>query len=78
MRTVGSYEAKTHLARLLDEVADGGTVTITRHGRAVARLVPVSDAVTQPAEAIDQLRSARVGVTLGDVTVRELLDEGRR
>jgi len=41
MREVGVLEAKTHLSALLDAVErDGETVTITRHGRAVARLAP--------------------------------------
>lgn len=39
-RTVGAYEAKTHLAALLDRVEGGETLTITRNGRPVARLVP--------------------------------------
>ena len=43
MDTVGAYEAKTNLARLLDRVASGETLTITRRGHAVARLVPVAD-----------------------------------
>ncbi|MDO8613270.1 MAG: type II toxin-antitoxin system prevent-host-death family antitoxin, partial [Dehalococcoidia bacterium] len=41
MKQIGVYEAKTHLPRLLDEVARGESITITRHGRPVARLVPV-------------------------------------
>lgn len=41
MAMIGAYEAKTHLPRLLDRVARGESLTITRHGRPVARLVPV-------------------------------------
>ena len=41
MERIGSYEAKTHLPQLLDRVARGESLTITRHGRPVARLVPV-------------------------------------
>src|SRR3990170_359066 len=41
MKQVGVYEAKTQLPRLLDEVERGESVTITRHGRPVARLVPL-------------------------------------
>jgi prevent-host-death family protein len=44
MDTVGTFEAKTHLTRLLDRVAAGEQVTITRHGTPVARLVPVKPA----------------------------------
>ena len=42
METIGSYEAKTHLAQLLSQVERGESFTITRHGRPVARLVPVN------------------------------------
>ena len=43
MRSVGAFEAKTHLAALLNAVAAGEQITITRHGRPVARLVPPED-----------------------------------
>src|ERR1700690_1024643 len=42
MQTVGAFEAKTHLAELLDRVGRGETITITRHGVPAARLVPVA------------------------------------
>lgn len=41
MVEVGVHEAKTHLSRLLTQVAAGEDVVITRSGRPVARLVPV-------------------------------------
>ncbi len=40
MHTVGSYEAMTHLPQLLERVEHGESITITRHGKPVARLVP--------------------------------------
>lgn len=40
MREIQASEAKAHLAQILDEVERGETVVITRHGRAIARLVP--------------------------------------
>ncbi len=43
MENIGAYEAKTHLPRLLERVVRGESLTITRHGRPVARLVPVED-----------------------------------
>lgn len=42
-RSVGVHEAKTHLSRLLDDVARGDEVIITRRGREVARLVGARD-----------------------------------
>ena len=80
MLEVGSYEAKTNLPRLLDRVQHGELITITRHGRPVARLVPIEEfdrrQVTDAVEGIKQLRK---GNRLGDdLTVRQLIEEGRR
>ena len=41
MTRVGALEAKTHLSSLLDQVAAGKGITITKHGKPVARLVPI-------------------------------------
>ena len=79
MKSVGAYEAKTHLPRLLDEVEKGERITITKHGRPVAILVPP---ITSPAPDVEDLmrrmREFRRGHTLGGITIRELIDEGRR
>ena len=76
--SVGAYEAKTNLLRLLDQVQRGDTVTITKHGRAVARLVPVSSRRSRPDVVIAALRTARIGVRLGGDSLREMVEEGRR
>jgi prevent-host-death family protein len=47
MKTVNIHEAKTHLSRLIEEVAAGGEVIIARNGKPVARLVP-AEARTNP------------------------------
>jgi prevent-host-death family protein len=79
VRTVGIYDAKTHLAQLIDEVARGETITITRHGVVVAQLVPPPDARKQDVAAtIAEIRELARGHTLGDITIRELIEEGRR
>jgi prevent-host-death family protein len=78
MREVGSYEAKTHLAQLLEDVERGETITITRHGHPVARLVPARPQRRRTSDVIAAIRAARAGVTLGDLTVRELIEGGRR
>ena len=41
-KSVGVHEAKTHLSRLLDDVASGEEVVITRRGEPAARLVALS------------------------------------
>lgn len=80
MTSVGSYEAKTHLPQLLERVARGEKILITRHGQAIAMLVPAA-AEEKPdvSDVIRNMRELRKGVTLGpDLTVRQLIDEGRR
>ncbi|TLD70972.1 type II toxin-antitoxin system prevent-host-death family antitoxin [Phragmitibacter flavus] len=47
-RTVGAYEAKTHFAELLDQVAKGESVQITRRGKLVAELRPPSQSLEKP------------------------------
>lgn len=79
MRRVGSYEAKTHLPRLLEEVAGGATITITKHGVPVAVLVPpVSSRTSSVRDAAGGLRAFRARHHLGGMTIRQLIDEGRR
>lgn len=81
MKKLGAYEAKTHLSRLLDEVEAGASYAITKHGRAVALLVPATAGRSgmTVTEAIDGLRKFRTGRRLGDdVTLRDLINDGRR
>jgi prevent-host-death family protein len=79
MKHVGVYDAKTNLAKLLDEVERGETVTITRHGRPVAKLVPVTGANKRTVEeTIQAIREFRRGRSLGGLNIKELIEEGRR
>ncbi len=81
MKRVGSNEAKTHLPRLLVRVQKGETITITKHGRPIAKIVPAADAKQSLAAAVEEMLAFRDenGPVLGDdVTVRELIEERRR
>ena len=78
MLHVGSFDAKTHLPALLQRVAKGETVQITNRGNPVAMLVPVPPTQKHnPKEAAEQIRKLRKGLSLGNVSLRELIDEGR-
>ena len=79
MRRVGSYEAKTHLPRLLDEVAAGESIEITKHGVPVAVLSPAErPRAIDRAALLEELRAFREQHPLDGVTIRELIDDGRR
>ena len=81
MSQVGAYAAKTHLAQLLDRAERGERITITRHGRPVAELVPVGHTAADRsvAEAVDGLLAFRSTHRLGtELSVRDLVREGRK
>ena len=79
MITVGAFEAKTHLSSLLDKVAAGEEVIITKHGKPVARLVGAQQLDRVRAEeAFEQLKMLRKSTTLDGLSWRALRDEGRR
>jgi prevent-host-death family protein len=78
MRQVGVYDAKTHLPRLLDAVERGETITITRHGRPVAKLVPVRERQRSVEEVIEELREFRKRHPLRGLKIKDLIEEGRR
>jgi prevent-host-death family protein len=79
MLTVGAFEAKTHLSSLLERVERGEEVVITRHGKAVARLVPAEKIDRERVRAaIAKLKELSREQTLGGISWKELRDEGRR
>lgn len=79
MASVGILEAKTQLSALVERAAAGEEITITRHGKPVARLVAtVAHDRERAVRAFEKMRELRKGVTLGDLDWKALRDEGRR
>lgn len=79
MARVGAYQAKTHLSKLLERVARGERITITKHDVPVAELVPAAPVSQRPVgETVAALRRFRSQHTLGDLSLRELIQSGRR
>ena len=85
---VGIFDDKTHLSELVERVCKGESFVLTRHGHAVARLVPVEGAAPEVPDAeraarvkaiFDRIAELRKGVTLPPgMTVKDLINEGRR
>jgi len=79
----GSADAKARFSELLARVEAGETITIRRHGRAIAKLVPAT-----PTKSAEERRQAHEewkayrrehNITLGPgLTIRQLIEEGRR
>lgn len=79
MRRVGVYEAKTQLPRLLARVGRGERITITRHGVPVAELVPPADRRgSAVGDVIAEVEDFRRGRTLGRLSLKALIRQGRR
>lgn len=79
MDSVGAYEAKTHLPKLLERVLQGERITITKHGIPVAVLQPPDSAKSVDTKTvISDIRRFREKHSLGKHSIRELIEEGRR
>ena len=78
--TVGAYEAKTRFSQLLERVAAGEVITITRHGTPVARMIPAgpSSSIESRQAAIQKMRELAAGQSLGGLRVQDLISEGRK
>ncbi len=79
MTTISFYEARTQLSKLLDQVARGKQILITRRGKPAAVLGPAPcPAKRDVKEVIAAMKALRRGQRLGDdLSVRDLIDEGR-
>ena len=78
METVGAYEAKTHLSKLLERVIKGEQITITKHGVPVAVLQPPESLrKAEPKKVIAELRNFRAKHHLNGLSIRKMIEEGR-
>ncbi len=86
MSTVTALEAKTRFGELLDRVARGEEIVITRHDKPVARIVPEGrNSLESVRQAVDSIRALRQEIAqrkgfkpLSDKEIRDAINEGRR
>ena len=79
MSEVGAFEAKTHLPQLLKRVQQGERFVITRHNHPVAELIPFRQRDTATIRtAIDGLKEFQRTHSLRGLSVRRVIEEGRR
>jgi prevent-host-death family protein len=82
--TVGAFEAKTKFSELLEHVSQGAEVTITKHEKPVARLVPFNKpSRVELAELFRQMDEFRSNHPLNPkglekLTYRDLIEGGRK
>jgi|GraSoiStandDraft_41_1057321.scaffolds.fasta_scaffold1527996_1 prevent-host-death family protein len=80
MERVGIYEAKSRLSELIERAETGKEVTITRHGKAVAKLVPVRarSGKAERAAAFDRLAAFAKTVKAKPFDLRKAIEQGRK
>ncbi len=79
MKTIGAFEAKNRLSELLEAAENGEEIMITKHGRPVAKLVPVDQFDRVKArEAAEWLIAFRKNHSLGGLKIKDLINEGRK
>lgn len=79
METIGSFEAKTHWSALLEKVASGQEIIITKRGKPIARVIPERDDNQDTLnEAIQTIKRLRQNTTLNGIDWKECRDEGRK
>ena len=79
MSEVGAFEAKTHLPRLLERVQKGERFVITKHGHPVAELIPFRKRDPDKIRsAIDNLKAFQKTHSLGGLSIRAMIEEGRK
>jgi prevent-host-death family protein len=79
MNDIALSDAKNRLSELIRRVESGEEIAITRRGKVVARLVPAlpPQAGQRALDAVAHLRAVRKGVSVGRLSSRELMHEGR-
>ena len=85
MATVTAFQAKTRFGELLDRVVRGEEIVITRHEKAVARLVPEGGGNLEDIrQAVAELRAGRSLIAkrrrfkrLTDLEIKDSIEQGR-
>ncbi|HMS44669.1 MAG TPA: type II toxin-antitoxin system prevent-host-death family antitoxin [Alphaproteobacteria bacterium] len=79
MRTIGAFEAKTHLSEILERAAQGEETLVTRRGIPIAKIIPFNKSQNLTKEnTILRLKNLRKNLQLRNFSWKELRDQGRR
>lgn len=78
MTRIGSYEAKTHLPRILNRVLAGETFVVTRNGEPIAQIGPIKEPASVESAKETLAKARALNVRLGGAkAIRAMVEEGR-
>ncbi|AEF83877.1 conserved domain protein [Treponema primitia ZAS-2] len=76
--TIGTFDAKTHLSEMLDEIQKGRDYVITKRGVPIARLIPYAeDKKVSRRKITKELKEIRNRTTGEPFSIREAIEDGR-
>jgi prevent-host-death family protein len=78
MKELTAVEAKVKFGAVLDAVERGEEIVVTRNGKVVARIIPANEPGMSRDEAVERLKTFSKGITLGDLDLLAMRDQGRR
>ncbi len=80
MKKMGTFEVKTHLSQILDEVQGGEEILITKRGEPIALLIRYNKGGSNVKSLIDDFRQWRKKISWGKKgpSIREAKSQGRR
>ena len=78
MKKVGIFEGKTHFSALIEEARSGETIIVTKNGEPIAQIGPLDTAKGNRSAAHAMKRILSSKATLGTISIRDLIEEGRR
>ena len=78
MTSVGIAELKNHASELVERASGGEVITITKHGKPVAKITGLAPLSATDVDALFQRMQAGRTASLGGLDWKELRDFGRR
>lgn len=78
MASVGIAELKDHASELVERASGGEVITVTKHGKPVAKITGLAPLDATDVEALLKKMKAGRTASLGDLDWKELRDTGRR
>lgn len=79
MEKMSIYDAKAHFSEIIERAQSGQSTEITKRGRVVAKLIPAKAVEWNRSAVLDEAEAFRRRIKIkGRVSIRELIEEGRR
>jgi len=79
MTKINLSEAKAHFSSIIDKVASGDEIIITRHGHPLAKIIPIQSSPAKDIKTVfENIASIRRSTKTDGSTINELKNIGRR